>query len=331
MKRLVAVTGATGFMGKRLVQVLLDRGCEVRVFVRDRTRAVEAFGEKCEIVTGDTTDPDSLKGAFDGVDTVYHLAALMGHDLPGEAAFKKFRAVNVQGTKNVAAECRKAGVKHFIFISSTAAMGLIEDVAVVNEDTPCKPYTPYQVSKYECEQYLLQEFRTDGFPVIIVRPSMVYGPGYKGDFLTMAKLCKKGFFPEIGKGQNLSPALYITDEIEGLALLLDKGEPGQIYLLSSEKSYSLHETGEIIGKALGKKIHFVPVSTGFMLFCAGAMEKICGLAGKHSPVTRRNIRSVVTDRVFSTEKIRALGFRQKVGLEEGLTNAVHYFVEQHYL
>lgn len=255
----------------------------------------------------------------------------MGHDTPSQESFARFRKVNVEGLRNIVAEAKKSHVKRFIHLSSTAAMGLLED-ALVNEVTSCKPYTPYQVTKYEGEQYLLEEWRKNGFPVIILRPSMIYGPGFKGDFLTLAKVCKTGFFPTIGHGKNLSPALYIDDLIDVLPKCIDHGRMGEIYLLSSEQSYPLRQASAIIGKALGKKLHYVYVPVGMAIFGARVLEKGMPLLGRRSPVTERNIRSTVTDRTFDVTKAkRELGFRQQVPLEQGLTEAVHYFVQEHYL
>ncbi|MDR3551699.1 MAG: SDR family NAD(P)-dependent oxidoreductase [Clostridia bacterium] len=330
MKHRVLVTGATGFMGKRLVKALIDNGCSVRVLVRNTELAHQEFQDSCEIVAGDTTRPETLVGCCDGVDIVYHLAALMGHDLPSEEAFKRFRAINVQGTVNIVRECQKAGVKRFIHVSSTAAMGLLK-VPVVDETTECAAYTPYQVSKYESECFVMEEYRKSGFPAVVLRPSMIYGPGFKGDFLTIAKVCKKGIFPTIGRGDNLSPALYITDLIHALILFAEKGEVGQIYLLSSEQSYTLRETAMIISESLNKKLTFIYVPVWAAEFGAWLLEKTYGISKKHPPVTKRNIQSMVTDRLFDINKAKEVGFVQQVSFREGLSKTINYFKEQGYV
>jgi nucleoside-diphosphate-sugar epimerase len=330
MKQKVLVTGATGFMGKRLVKGLIAEKYDVSVFVRNEMLARNEFGDACKIIVGDITKPETLTGVFESIDIVYHLAALMGHDLPSEEAFAKFRAINVQGTVNVVNECKRADIKRFIHVSSTAAMGLLT-VPVVNEETNCAPYTPYQVTKFEGEQFVLEEYKTNAFPAVILRPSMVYGPGFKGDFLTMAKVCKTGFFPKIGMGENLSPALFISDLTDALLLFAQNGKLGEVYLLSSEKSYTLKETALIIGGALNKKIHFIYAPVWLALFGAWMLEKISNVRGKHVPVTRRNIRSMVTDRVFDVRKAQKVGFQQSISLEVGLKETVQYFCQQKFI
>lgn len=330
MNKKILVTGATGFMGHLLVQELISQGNSVRILVRDKASAEQLFGDTCEIRVGDITKPETLSKICKNIDVVFHLAALMGHDSPSVQAFTRFRLVNVQGTKNMVYQCKLEKIKRFIYISSTAAMGLAKQ-PIINEQSECNPFTPYQVSKYESEQYLLQEWQKNSFPVIILRPSMVYGPGFKGDFLTLAKLCKTGFFPTIGKGKNLSPALFISDLIKGLLLFIEKGKVGEIYLLSSEESYSLHEKASIIANCLNKKIIFIYTPKFIMILCSTVLEILFSCAKKHPPVTRRNINSIVTDRIIDIKKAKRLGFNPVVSLKEGLTKTIHYFLEQHYL
>lgn len=324
------VTGATGFIGRRLCQKLLDSGYSLRVLVRDASRFDVKNG--VEIVVGDITHPETLCGCCEGIDVVFNLAAFMGHhEPPSETAFARSRKINVEGLKNVLSEAKRSRVGRFIHLSSTAAMGLLKD-KLVDENTPCKPYTPYQVTKYEGEQLLLKEYQENGFPVMILRPSMIYGPGFKGDFLTLAKVCKTGFFPTIGKGKNLSPALFIDDLIDVLPNCIEKGRTGQIYLLTSEQSYPLQQASEIIGKALGKKLHYIYVPVLAMIFGAFLLEKGMPIIGLTTPVTRSNIKSTVTDRIFDVSKAKKeLNFKQKVTLEDGLTKTVHYFKEMNYL
>lgn len=324
----VLVTGATGFIGSRLVRKLGAEGMRVRCLVRDPLGAAALFeGLDVELAEGDVTRPETLRGVVEGVGVVYHLAAIMGHDLPSEEAFARFRRVNVEGTRAIAEVCDDSGIERFVLASSTAAMGLLRD-EVVREDTPVSPYTPYQVSKWEAEEVVREHARDRGLPAVVVRPSMVYGPGFRGDFLTIAKVAKKGVFPRIGRSRNLSPALYIDDCVEALALAGTRGRPGETYLVSSEESYELDRVVRIIADALGVRVRFVPVPAWIALFGAWKLERAFGLVGKHPPVTSRNIRSTITDRVFDVSKAREeLGFRQRVGIDEGLRRAVAHFRE----
>jgi nucleoside-diphosphate-sugar epimerase len=132
-----------------------------------------------ELAHGDILAGASLDGNVEGIDIVYHLAA-MGHvSAVSKQAFELFRKVNVEGTRNLVKACSRHRISKFIHVSSTAAMGLIK-APIVDETTECRPATPYQKSKRESEQVVLEYWKKEGFPAVIVRPCMVYGPGGKG-------------------------------------------------------------------------------------------------------------------------------------------------------
>lgn len=327
----ILVTGATGFMGSMLVPELIRQGHSVKILVRDRNIALKKFGASCDIIEGDLTDKKSLINCANDIDIVFHLAALMGHDLPSDEAFKRFRKVNVLGTKNLVDSCKKSAVRKFIYISSTAAMGLLKE-PTVNEHTECRPFTPYQVSKYEGERVVKKAAKEFDLPSIIVRPSMVYGPGFKGDFLTIAKVCKTGFFPKIGLGDNLSPALYIDDLIQALISFIDHGVTGETYIISSEESYPLKEAVLAIANTMNKKIHFIYAPVWLAVTGAKILEMLCKVFRKKAPVTARNIKSTVTNRIFDISKAKQdINFEQKVTLQEGLKETVKYYIEEGFI
>lgn len=327
----VFVTGATGFIGHNLVHALLQQGNEVTVLARSPEKAEKLFQGQVKIIRGDVTDKKTLAGVCRGQEAVFHLAALMGHDSPDKEAFAKFRSVNVEGTKNMVQQAVLADVPKFIYISSTAALGIVT-THFINDQTPCRPKTPYQVSKYEAEQLVLNAIRENGLNAIIVRPSMVYGPGFKGDFLTIAKVVKTGFFPSIGTGQNLGPALFISDVVDGLVKIMEKGKIGSKYFLTSEKSYPMREKAFIISRALNRKLRFVYVPSRLALSGAGLIESVFALLHKKPPVTKSNILSTITDRTFDVAPLqRDVGFKQHVTIEEGLAKTVNYYLANHLL
>jgi len=221
-----------------------------------------------------------LKGIANDVDVVYHLAA-MGHvSAISAAAYQKFIEVNVNGTKNLADECSNHPISRFIHFSSTAAMGLIEK-PIVDESTPCRPSTPYQKSKYDSEKMILNYRITRNLPVVIIRPSMVYGPGGKSsEFFKMCRIIKKGISPQIGKGKNLTPIVYVDDVVQAAIIIMaaERRIPGEAYLITSENRYKL--------RVIARIFNFTPI------------------------VTPQSIKSAITDRVFSIDK--AIGTSKRV-------------------
>lgn len=328
----IFVTGATGFIGTKLVKLLIEEGHEIKVLVRDYERARKLLGtNEVEYIVGDINDKKSMENMCDNISVVYHLAALMGHDLPSKTAFKKFREVNTNGTRFIAESCLRNGMQKFIYVSSTAAMGLSKD-KVVNEETPCKPYTPYQVSKYEAELIITELTQRHGLPGVILRPSMIYGTGFRGDFVTIARAVKTGFFPKIGFGRNLSPALYVDDLVDCLNKAKEKAAIGETYIISSEESYELDRVAGIIAKALGVKLRMFFFPKVVAIIGAWILERMFLLFGKKPLLTARNISSATTDRVFDVSKAqKELGLRQSISIEEGLAMTVEYFKAQGYV
>jgi nucleoside-diphosphate-sugar epimerase len=322
----VLVTGATGFIGQRLVSRLTSEGHHCLCLVRNHSKTRSIFKEgNIGLISGDIRNKIELGAYKNKIDMVVHLAALMGHDSPSKEAFKKFRSVNVEGTKNIIDACMEMNVNKFIHFSSTAAMGLLTN-NVVNEKTICKPYTPYQISKYESELVANEYYEKYGFPAVILRPSMVYGPGFTGDFLTMAKVVKKGFFPKIGFGKNLMPALYIDDLIDGIMSAIERANIGDTYIISSEKSYPLEEVINIISSEIGVNCRNIFIPVIIALLGSWVLEKSYRLINQKPIVTYRNIKSTVTDRIFDIKKAKEiLGFKQKVSIQEGLNKTIEYF------
>ena len=328
----ILLTGATGFIGRNLFHQLKTEGHHIRCLVRDESKAIDLFGEgSCELVVGDVTDREALYGITEGIDVVYHLAALRGHDQPSPEALARFRHVNVEGLRNIIEECQGTELKKFIYISSTAAMGLHSGYTV-DEKTPCRPVTPYQVSKFEGEQLVWASTAAGHIPGVVIRPSRIYGPGFKGDFVTIGKLAKTGFFPRIGSGKNLSPALFIDDIVTLLAAVKERGKVGETYIVSSEEEYSLESAATIIASALGVHTRLIYVPRFLAIAGAWCLEMLSHLLGRKPIVTARNIRSATTDRLFDVSKAkRELGFSQKVDLEDGLVKAAAFFQQAGYL
>jgi dihydroflavonol-4-reductase len=322
----ILVTGATGFIGRNLVRVLIKNGYHIRALVRDVERAERILGRRnIEYVVGDVRDRESLKNISDGITAVYHLAAITGHDSPSESAFRRYREVNVEGTKIIAESCLGRKIGKFIYISSTAAIGLSKD-KVVNEETPCSPRTPYQVSKYEAEMVVREFTRKYGLPGVILRPSMVFGVGSDGDLLTIARIVKRGIFPRIGFGRNLSPAVHVDDLVDCMISAKDKALVGETYIITSERSYATEEIVRIIAEALDVEVRMIFVPKLVAMFGAWIVEHALTALGKKPFVTVRNIESRSTDRLFDVTKAKVdLSFHPQSSIDMSLREVVAYY------
>lgn len=319
----ILVTGSTGFIGSYFIPMLLHQGHTVKLLVRNEEKARKLFGNTCDYHIGDITDRSSLKGCCDGIDIVFHLVAKSGNDLPTKENFEIFRKINVEGTENIIAEC--TNVKKFIYVSSTAAMGLVKENPI-SEKSKCNPELPYQVSKYEAKNLIRKKCK-DNFPGIIVRPSKVYGVNETNyTYLTLAKLVKKGFFLKIGNGHNYTSNIYVHDFARFLVCLVDNGRIGETYIVSSDKSIDFIESGKIIADELGIQLRVVKISPYIMLMASSILERIFTILGRKPVVTRRNIQMTLQDRVYDVSKVkREVGFTPEVSMEEGIRKVIRWY------
>lgn len=324
----ILITGGTGFIGEFFVPQLLKKKHSIRLLVRDIEKARKLFGNTCEFFVADINNKEALKGCCEDIDIVYHMVAKVGNQLPSNKQMEIFRKVNVEGTKNIIDEAKKENVKKFIFVSSIAAMGIVHENFITEKST-CSPYLPYQVSKYEAEQMLLREFEENKFPAIIIRPTKVYGVGeHEYSYLNLAKICRKKFFPRVGKGKNYVSNIYVTDLVEALTKLADRGKNGEIYIVTSKNSIAYEDLAKVIAMTIGKKIYFIPIPNKIMIMTASIFEKVFNLIGKKAPVTKKNIEAIVTDRVYDISKAKNdLGYQPQITMEEGIRRVVEWYVK----
>lgn len=324
----VFVTGGAGFIGRYVVRELLEKGYDVTCLVREQTN-LKDMPKGVQFVFGDITKKDTLKGLNEGMDYVVHLAA-MGHvSAVSEAAYQQFVSINEEGTRNLIEEFRQSGqLKKFVQFSSTAAMGPI-GLPVLDENSKPNPLTPYQKSKYRSECVMREAFEKFSFPSVVVRPCMVYGPGGQGEFHKFCRLMKKGIFPKVGRGKNLTPLVHVQDIARGAVAAMEQGRPGQTYLLASSSSIPMDEMRSYIMEGLQEKAPYLYIPVWAALCGAKCLEVLCRVLGKEPPVTYRNIKSTVTDRTFDISKAKAeLGYAPQVGFREGILQTVAYY-KQH--
>jgi nucleoside-diphosphate-sugar epimerase len=321
------ITGATGFIGPYLIQRLTALGHHCRCLVRSGSNTAPLKDLGVEFVTGDVTDKDTLTGIADGVDVLVHMATL-GHMSNFSVSESLFEAVNVRGTINMMETALAANVKKIIHCSTVAAMGICPD-SPATEKSNCFPHHPYGRSKLRAENEVLRLFKEMGLPAVIVRFSMVYGPGDHRDILKLTRLAKKGLFPKVGNRPKLTPLIHVEDAVSGIMSVAEKGKTGEIYLITNPQSEPFDKIRSIIHAALGVKGFPLYVPEWMALVAAAAVEKSCLLLGRIPSVSRKNIESTLADRVFSIEKAqKELGFNPKIDPENGLRETVEWYQEK---
>lgn len=265
------VTGAAGVMGARLTARLRAAGWRVRALVLpgDPLRArVEASG--CEVREGDVSDASSLAGLCEGVDLVYHLAAvIISHDRA------VFRRVNRDGTAHLLAEARQASVPHFVYVSSASVV--------------YPRLTPYAHSKLEAERLV----RTSGLAYTIVRPTLVYErAGGQELLMFLAYLRRFPVVPFIGAGRALKRPVWSEDIVDGLARLANAPVAhGKTYNFSGAEAISMRELAQLLLLHHDRPRPFLHLPV-----CAcRALAGLLALFMKRPPLTASAIAGIVND------------------------------------
>lgn len=318
------ITGATGFLGPYLIRRLLSDGQECRCLVRPGSDTTTLTQPGVELVRGDISDPQTLAGIASGMDRMIHMATL-GHMDNYTVTEEMFEMVNVRGTTAIMHEASKAGVDKVVHCSSVAAMGICRDVPA-DEKSDCQPHHPYGRSKLKAEKEVQRLVNNEGLPAPIVRFSMIYGPGDPRDILKLTRLAKKGLFPKIGNKPKLTPLIHAEDAVDGLLLALEKGIPGDCYLITNPTSEPFDTIRKILLQALGIKRPplYIPEWAAFL--AASILEKSYSALGRTPPVSRKNIESTLADRVFSVAKATAeLDFHTRIDPQQGLMETVSWY------
>jgi len=227
-----AVTGATGHIGNVLIRLLLERGNAVRAIVLPNDNLKPIEGLNVEVVTADITDKAGITQALKGVDVVFHLAGIITIMPNMKAVLEK---VNIEGTRNVVAACRAAGVRRLVYTSSTDAIAPPPRGVPIDESLPFKPESvigDYAWSKARSSLMLLDESKKKGLDIIICCPTAVTGP-YDFNVSNVGQLIidyDNGRVKTYVKGAY--DFLDVRDAANGLILAAEKGKNGRHYILS---------------------------------------------------------------------------------------------------
>jgi nucleoside-diphosphate-sugar epimerase len=309
MEEKILITGATGRVGKHLVDSLIKQGEKVRVLIREGM--IE--NEQVEIFYGDLLNKESLKKAVEGVDVIYHLAAVVDYLAPEEVMFN----VNVIGTKNLL-EVTK--IRKFIYLSSTAVMGKKLKELPATENTPCRPSDLYGKTKLEAETLV----KAAGG--IIIRSADVFGSGFMEGYNYVISHLEKGKLPVIGDGKNFIQWIHINDLIQALLLAKENGKPGEVYIVAGKEVKTLNECLSLLSKYL--EVEPPKKHTSKILAKTAARYKVfTSKIKKEKPeVIPQYIDKITANRSFDISKARKeLGFEPKVSYEEAAEEMINEY------
>ncbi len=306
----VLVTGAGGFIGSRLCERLVEEGASVRAFVRYTSRAEIGLLKQLppedlaniEIIRGDLRDFSAVEQAAKGVDTVFHLGALISIPYSYVHPVETVQT-NILGTMNILEACRKTGAK-LVHTSTSEVYGTALRVPI-DEDHPLQGQSPYSASKIGADKLVESYYRSFDVPAITIRPFNTYGPGQSNRAVipTIITQALSGDVVRLGNLGAIRDFTYLDDTVEGFLLAGKAGLwNGETFNLGTGEEISIGAIAELIFKIMGEQPE-VKIEQD-------------RLRPEKSEVLR-----LISDNHKAKE---ALNWQPKVGMEEGLRRTIEW-------
>ena len=288
----IFLTGGTGFVGTAIIEALGHR--PLRVLTHRSRHVTPTAGANVEVVTGDVTRPETLRGAMDGCEAVIHLVAIIVEE--GDATFD---GVIRQGTVNIVNEAKRAGVDRIVHMS---ALGARND-----------PRFRYLEAKWQAEQAV----QRSGIAWTIFRPSVIFGPG-DGFVTTLARLVKKApVLPVVGAGRSLFQPIAVGEVASAFVKALDDpGTAGQIYELGGGAMYTYEDLLDVVANQLGvsrRKVHVPAPLMNAVVALAKPLPKAL-----RPPVSSEQLKMLAIDNATNRSATADLIGRVPIRLEDGI-------------
>lgn len=313
----VLLTGASGFVGSALLRHFQAQAIPVRSVFRnaDSARMANVPPEQAALVPTLAVNTDWSAAGLQGVQVVVHCAA-RAHVMRETAVdpLAVFRAVNVQGTLNLARQAAAAGVRRFVFISSVKVNGesTVLGRPFTANDTPA-PKDAYGISKAEAEAGLSMIAEKTGMELVIIRPPLVYGPGVKGNFASMLRWVARGVPLPLAAATGNVRSLVALDNLVSLitTCVQHPSAAGQVFLAGDGEDLSTAELLRRIAQARGQTVRLLWVPVSLLGFAARLLGR--------GAVVQRLLGSLQVD---IAKNRQLLGWHPPITLDEGLRRAV---------
>ncbi len=326
----ILVTGATGFLGRRLVELLVQKGYGVRALARKLSNIEPLKRLNVEIFFGDVADPGSLEPAFGGIDYVIHTAA----DTAGKE--EEGRISTIQGTKNILELCERFKVKRLVYISSSSVYGVADyrTGQTVTEGAQLERFPlkrgAYSHAKLEAEAIVRQAIEKGTVPVVILRPGTIYGPGAEIFTPMMGFGFGQKLFAIIGNGKFILPLVYIDNLVEAIVIAMENGiGDGKTYNVVDIDKLTKKEYADLLLKRLYPKARYIYLPYGLLYLIVFCQEIVLGILKRNPFLTRYRLTSSQREIIYDASKIRnELNWHPGVSAKQGLNAIFEYEVKR---
>ena len=326
----VLVTGAAGFLGGHLVDMLVEQHYDVRAMLRPAEHGDRLYALKdVEVMLGDMTDEASLKRAVKGVQRVFHVAAKTG-PWGLESAY---RATNVQGVANLIHASLDAGVQRIVHTSSITVYGHHLQGIVTEDEVFQVEDNPYSRTKVASERLIANLVKDEGAPVVIARPGWIYGPRDMASFGRFVSMIEAGKGFILGSGKNIVPVVYVRDVAQGLIKAGEAGDEtiGRAYTIADDRRVTQAKYLNTIADCLQVPHVRLHLPYGPMYAAGRSAELAWQAMGRQDaaspPVTSYGVTLLGRDSIFSIGRARReLGYEPSFDLAHGVAEGVRWYL-----
>ena len=320
MSRRVTVIGGSGFIGTRLVQLLLAEGHDVTIVDKAESREHPGL-----VRVADVRDAEALTEACRGAEVLYNLAAEHRDDVRPLSLYDE---VNVDGARNTCSAARALGIDALVFVSSVAVYGFAS--APLDESAPTRPFNDYGRTKLEAER-VFQAWQEESPErgLTIVRPTVVFGEGNRGNVYNLLRQIAEGPFFMVGSGRNRKSMAYVDNVAAFLAHVLRFESGLRTFNYVDEPDFDMNQLVATIRDSLGQTR-----ATGVRLpyaaaYTAGAiLDALAAATGRSLPISRVRVQKFCADSRFVARRALDSGFAPPFSLESALQRTISHEFSQ---
>ncbi len=316
---MILVTGATGLVGRAVAHALVANGQNVRLHARNHDSLCHLFSEKSEIEFAsldlETATRADYRKLVQGCRGIVHAAALVHKPNSDKNAYER---LNIEPTRLLAGAAQLEGTSHFIFLSTSAVYGS-GPFENVDENAQTNPDTLYGQSKLSCER-LLSELSPCS-STLVLRPSLVFGEGDRGNMLSLIKQVRRKMYFHIGAGDTRKSLIYSGDIARAIVLLLERGPTGfEIFNIANESAPTVRNIAESIAEASGQSTSILALPPPVVNVVASAAS---AFLGRRSPLTPDKVAKLRCPTTVCVNKLRqVVGFQSSYSLVDGIKKEI---------
>lgn len=319
MNTKVAVTGATGFLGKKVVYALKRLNFCPIAFGRNRSLGSTFIEDDIPFISVDLTDREEVVKLFEGVDYVIHCAGLSSV----WGAKSDFIQTNVVAVENIVEACQAHAIKRLVHVSTPSLYFDYKDKFDLNESAPLpRKFVNHYASSKKMGENIIEKAYVDGLQTVVLRPRGIFGPGDTSIFPRILRAMEKGSLPLINGGQALMDITYVDNVVDAIILAMQvQNVDGYSYNITNDDPRTFIELLELLSDKLHMPLKTKNVSFNSAYYSAKVMEGIYSIlcVKREPPITCYGVGLVSKSMTFDIAKAKnELGYHPKVSIDDGL-------------